>query len=159
MSAVARNRDLFHAIAQIIEDDPSRYDQRYYIFDTHGRVFRSILDDAGSHPCNTVCCIAGHAVLLCLGENGLTEAVKAYGPDGNRSFPSTHLQRAVQDRLPQSAPRAISMAAAQELGLTTIEANVLFDTRWRPAEDLDVPTALRLLGEGAAVTDVTAGGS
>jgi hypothetical protein len=42
------------------------------------------------------------------------------------------------------------------LGLTAEEGDDLFHTSWRPHDGLFVPDALRKIGEGAAIEDVSA---
>ena len=51
---------------------------------------------------------------------------------------------------------SVSRAARGLLGLSKTEAEVLFFSSWEPSEGLTVPQALRLIGDGEPVEEVTA---
>jgi len=71
-------------------------------------------------PCGTSMCVAGHTAAMC-------------GWDLDRSVwsPMTGFSRVLRDNV----PRHVSDVAAEELGLTTHEADVLFDG-WNTLADL-----------------------
>lgn len=50
---------------------------------------------------------------------------------------------------------SVSSIVAEELGLATNEANVLFNEDWQPREDMTVPEALRAIAGGADIESVT----
>lgn len=119
-----RNEDLFRQIADLIEDEPERYDQTVY----------HLLTD-----CGTTGCIAGHAIMI----NGwqFEESGCVYAPGTNRNS--------------DCSCGNLNIYAAELLGLTSDEADVLFSPGWAPSSHLNVPDALRKLGAGADISEVT----
>lgn len=49
----------------------------------------------------------------------------------------------------------VHLTAQSRLGLTDREAYILFGPKWRPADGLDVPHALRMLADGVCIDCVT----
>lgn len=122
-----RNTLLFNRIADMLEIFPESYDQR------HWGIEQRIA------PCSTAFCIAGHAAH----ETG-------WQPDSSVTFLSW-------DDVERQSGRyqfEIAHVGALELGLTELEATILFDAAWKPK--IGTPAeALRHLGDGALVTDVS----
>ena len=87
-----------------------------------------------SPMCGTAFCIAGHGV---------------YETGWNVPRGSAVIQNA------DGRAQAISMTAAYELGLTYLESDYLFSGGWKPREDLTVPQALRKIGRGAPLPEVS----
>ena len=90
--------------------------------------------------CGTTACIAGWAVALAKHQGNLSAACRSY-PDAVNEWMLLE---------PESIP------ATALLGLTTDDASYLFGQGWRPHDGLSVPDALRKIGEGAAIEDVSA---
>lgn len=87
-----------------------------------------------SPMCGTAFCIAGHGVHE-TGWNVPRGSAVIIDEDGRN--------------------KSISMTAAYELGLTYLEQDYLFSGGWKPREDLTVPQALRKIGRGAPLPEVT----
>lgn len=130
-SRPVRNTELFYRIADEIEVFPEEYKQ--------GEWFTP--RDAA--PCGTAFCIAGHSAHL-------TGWVPAKTSGGQRDW--TFLSPSV---LHLGEVFTCSSVGRHELGLTWNESSILFDGMWIPAEGLSVPDALRALGDGAPIQEVT----
>lgn len=122
-----RNTQLFYRVAAFLELFPESYNQS-----TWGEEY-----DHELTPCGTAFCIAGHAVH----ETGWNATV---------DYDWTLVQRPGLDKTLYS-----SRAALVELGLTDIEADLLFSSSWRPSEEFTVPEALRMLGDGECLSEIT----
>lgn len=120
-----RDRELFYRVAEQIEREPMSYNQ-----DTWGR-------PEPNTPCGTARCIAGWAVYL-----------RGYKPYNYFWSKVTHPDH--PDRV-----ECIREAAQRELGLTVSETLMLFHEHWRPRADLTVPEALRMIGDGVSVEEVS----
>lgn len=125
-----RNAELFFAVADAIEREPHRYDQGDW-FD-HWEP----LSEMPPPACGTTACIAGWAI-ACGRHSGSLKAA------------ATEWNEAVDQDYPEDE-------AAELLGLAPHDADRLFHSHWRPHDGLSVPDALRKVGEGAAVEDVSA---
>lgn len=125
-----RNTDLFEAIADEIKFFPDSYDQEQWGEDVEKPTL-----------CGTAFCVAGHAGHL----TGWHPTEDPYDED-TLNFEELWSRGAKVD-----APSVGSI----ELGLTNIEANILFVGNWQPIEELSVHKALRKLGKGAKLSDVT----
>lgn len=123
------NEAMFGRIADQIEQHPDQYNQQ----------------DWDKSECGTVCCIGGWALMLAATPDKLA-AARADTEEGTRSF-LLYLSR-------RMGFHSIGFAAEQILGLTTHEALALFNGEWE-AKGGDVPAALRAIGRGASVMDVT----
>ena len=120
-----RNRELFYRVAAHIEDHPGLYDQKTWRWHT-------------VTGCGTAHCIAGTAVAMAWGE---------------KAWPGEQSDRVID---PATGSLVLVWRAAQRLlGLGDDEADVLFDMDWEPIDGRTVPEALRLIGDGAPVEDVT----
>ena len=128
-----RNEELFRRVADAIEANPEQYDQ-------------------GQWECGTTRCLAGWA-------NRLTgHVVPATWLEIGASASEADSQRFVERMV------AFSERARSVLGLTSEETDGpdpdeeggLFAETWRPHPGLSVPDALRKIGEGAAIEDVSA---
>ena len=128
-----RNKELFYRIADHIEMHPELYDQV---------VWREQV------PCGTVHCVAGTAVAL-----EWSESAWRHDPDDDPEL-NPVMDFAVVD--PATGHRVpVSRAAQRLLGLSEAEAEVLFFSSWEPSDGLTVPQALRLIGNGSLVDEVT----
>lgn len=84
--------------------------------------------------CGTTACIAGWAAAIVAKAGDLNRARRAWDDD----------------------PLFLASDIAQDaLGLTDDEAYDLFNATWQPHDGLSVPDALRKIGEGAEIEDVT----
>lgn len=133
-----RNTELFYRIADEIEVFPEEYDQEVW-----GTNSESLVKPYT--PCGTSFCIAGHAAHM---TNWVPymESIKVV--DFGR------LRKARAENSMVNYFDASSIGAA-ELGLSSDEASVLFEERWVPDPHLTVSQALRRLGDGAPVAEVT----
>ena len=84
----------------------------------------------GNNECGTTACIAGWTLALTEHQGDLTAADRAYDSE-------------------------IFSPAGDALGLSEYEAEHLFDAWWKPHDGLSVPDALRKIGEGAEIEDVS----
>lgn len=130
-----RNTALFYRIAKMQETFPESHNQKNW-----GQA-------KPEAPCGTAFCIAGHAVH----ETGWNAAAEGdlYSPSWMRS-PWREVVR----------PKGTEVfnildAAKLELGLTLPEQYVLFSEHWEPKEGYTVASALRAIGDGAQIQDVT----
>ena len=133
-----RNTELFYRIADEIEVFPEEYDQEVW-----GTNLETLVE--AYTPCGSSFCIAGHAAHM-------TNWVPFM--DGIKHFDFGRLRKARAENNLDNYFDASSVGAA-ELGLSPDEASVLFEERWQPDPELTVPQALRMLGDGVAVADVT----
>lgn len=151
-----RNGRLFHKLADALLEHPETYDQGTWGFTRYL--------DPGSHvtelnefdadelapfnkDCKTHACIAGHAAVLA----GWEPRMETYYY-GHSGVSGVQLDFGnVSKGKVRNAP--VWDAAQVALGLTELEAEVLFDTGWRPK--FKVWTAMRKLGDGACLADVT----
>ena len=122
-----RNTELFDRIADAIDYFPEAYYQGDW-----GRTA------SASPMCGTAFCIAGHGAH----ETG-------WKPDAGMYSSLRQQTEGLSYHL------TTSTLATYELGLTVYECDVLFNATWTPREDLTVGEALRKIGRGALVTDVT----
>lgn len=58
-------------------------------------------------------------------------------------------------RRPDGRMEYVDEYAQEVLGIDEDDAERLFGTFWAPPEDMDVPEALRAIGDGASVEEVT----
>ena len=113
-------------------------------------LFRQVADAIEEHPesydqtsyiaktkCGTVACIAGWATTL-VKFNGNALAAHEWHYDRDTGVDELH------------------DCASAALGLMDDEASELFNETWHPHDGLSVPDALRKIGEGAAIEDVSA---
>lgn len=174
------NAKLFRAIADVIEDDPSRYNQQSWGHAPSGLMkfgFDSNWDDAirDVETCGTSFCIAGHAAAL----SGyvprisktqvnvdpvmhLTPDETALQADGEQAYllrPDWY--RVKLRNQPDAGPAgwARTPAVARDLlGLTLEESDILFDENWEPetadAWDSDEVRARKV---AQALRDIAAG--
>src|SRR5688572_2759026 len=127
---MTRNKELFYRIADQVERHPETYDQSVY-----GEVT----------PCGTSHCIAGHAAAM----SGCRPTVFLDGsllPNGC----------VVTDAAGKK--RDVDLVAAELLGIEHGEASWLFSPAWEPPPEMTVPEALRRLGDGAPINEVTESG-
>lgn len=135
--APTRNTDLFNDIADKVENEPEAYDQSTWL-------------EPSKNECGSRGCIAGWAVALSgdavhNSDGTLRGGVKSRYidlADGRSQF--------IQEVIP------FDIFARESLGLSGDEANHLFAGTWKPKSWLGVPGALRALGRGASIEDVTA---
>lgn len=88
--------------------------------------------------CGTTACIAGWAAAIAIKNGDVNRARKAWDDPTSEDFFD-----------PQDV-------AGKALGLTDDEREKLFDGSWKPHDGLSVPDALRKIGEGAEIEDVSA---
>lgn len=113
-------------------------------------LFRQVADQIDAHPeshnqdgflfigeCGAVACVCGWAVVLGEFMGAVNAAETWYFSHANASV-------AMWDR------------GQEALGLTHDESLTLFSPSWRPHDGLSVPDALRKIGEGASIEDVSA---
>lgn len=124
------NEAMFGRIADQIEQHPDWYDQQ----------------DWDLSQCGTVCCIGGWAIVLAATPDKHAAARADTAEGRPRSF-LFYLGR-------RMGFHSVYDAASQTLGLDEHEAAALFSADWRAA-DGDVPAALRAIGRGTPVADVT----
>lgn len=132
-----RNTELFYHIADIVETFPERYDQETWV---------NVVDKNAPYMCGTHACIAGNALLA-------TEGYKMGKTYWGEDFIAPEIPGNFNNTVEPNA--AVETNAAIELGLTGLEAENLFGREWLPANGLSVAQALRALGDGARVEDVT----
>lgn len=125
-----RNTELFERIADEIEFFPESYDQQSW-----GTIIEGA--KAKQTACGTAFCIAGHASHL----TGWLPQHPQEWDNVIRPKGDTYLE--------------VSEVARRELGLTQAEAEFLFDGDWKPKRKYTVPEALRAIGNGANILDVT----
>ena len=105
-----RNEQLFRDVADAIEREPRRYDQRFLDIPT---------------DCGTAHCIAGWGRVLATWEHSGYEVHALFGLTEDEAWGD-------------------------------YDRSGLFCSYWRPHDGLSVPDALREIGEGAAIEDVSA---
>jgi len=177
------NQALFNAIADLVEEDQERYNQGSW-GDLVDPVTGEEENIDPQHPrfqlCHTRACIAGHAVALTTSPFDLRRAADAVvkerrSSDGGVYFDedSDEYKRIDEAYINRPIPYSTMMdkvmnlkfggeysyvswgdAGAKLLEIDEYEGRQLFSGGWEPHE-MDVPTALRLIGEGAKVDDVT----
>ena len=125
-----RNTELFERIADEIEFFPESYNQGAW-----GKIIEGA--KAKQTACGTAFCIAGHASHL----TGWLPQHPQEWDNVIRPKGDTYLE--------------VSDVARRELGLTQAEAEFLFDGDWKPKRKYTVPEALRAIGNGANILDVT----
>ena len=135
-----RNRDLFYRIADQIEKEPTSYDQGFWCvtqaeyieelrFEVEfGDATQEKLDRALDVPASECGTVACVAGWACF----LTSGSTMVPLDG------------------------WTRSARELLGLSSQEADLLFCDTWKPRPGLTVPEALRKLGDGASVEEVSA---
>lgn len=122
------NTELFNQIADLIEGSPDLYDQNDWTNQTEG--------------CGTTHCIAGWA---------LTLTNNNHNAESMADWPA-YYETPLEER---PVHGAIGVAAAQALGLDPREADNLFHTDWKPPQNITVPEALRKIGGGDPIPDLT----
>lgn len=125
-----RNTELFNRIADAIEWFPEAYDQTSW---------GQLTDDS---PCGTAFCIAGHAGH----EIGWKRSTALEDHEDGYS---------VQNPYNPDETAVVSELARLELGLTETESVFLFAGAWHPANELTVPEALRGIGHGLNILEVS----
>lgn len=121
-----RNEELFRKVADHIEAQPEHYDQEMW----------------WQHKeCGTTACIAGWGISLTK-QQSLDACAKRW-------------DRMVQTWNGNPAD-VVRDEAAECFGLTDSDARLLFHASWAPHDGLSVPDALRKIGEGASIEDVSA---
>lgn len=137
---------MFERIARLIERDPARYDQEEWIGPLTG--------------CGSRGCVGGWAIMLNASgreqETDAWEAAMLNHPPNDDDVDNPFFELAYLAELAdlQDMGREIKVAAARILGIEKDEADILFDQYWT-ANDGDVPAALRAIGRGTPVGDVT----
>lgn len=146
-----RNTALFDLIADVIEKTPQRYDQG--VWGGFAPTLEQEMDFAEQFPddpngdendprwakakgCNTTFCIAGHAANL----SGYYPAVSHSGLELDWGLVSK------QPLAAYSESRGVATVAAELLGLTEEEADIIFD-----ASCITSPGELRAIGRGAEI--------
>lgn len=144
-----RNKELFHAIATAMREEPEHYNQRVWGVEA---------SDFTWHTCGTAHCVAGFAVTL--------SGFRAVGRDWSNLIDNSSWFARFTHGVP------IEPTARHLLGLTDAEANILFATKWLPfnttyvqshsltyyhskALTLRVADMMDKLAEGASVDSVT----
>jgi len=152
-----RNQLLFNLVADLIEKDEDRYKQDTWgNFTTEDGRYREMNAALAAeyHPCNTVGCIAGNAIILSTSQVDMVRAIE----EASRQWAKDEIALAtVLEHLAEKQGfryPPIQNYAADLLGIDGESADLLFGAAWFPRY-MDVPTALRLIGQGANVTDVT----
>lgn len=137
----ARNVALFHMVANQIEREPSRYDQE---------IWGGLIEKDPS--CRTAHCVAGWAAKL-----------HGAAPQGFRKRADNKIAEPDWEFCIPKGPydgicyvdgngAVYTATYAQELlGLTTAEADELFDSDWRPRDGMTVPEALRDIAAGGDI--------
>jgi len=178
------NAELFRAIADVIEEDPNRYNQQNWGHEPAGLLkfgFNSNWDDAikDVETCGTSFCIAGHAAALSgyvplIKQNAVNvDPVMHLTPDetalhaaGEQAYILRPDWYRVKPKNQPDAGWARTPAVARDLlGLTPEDADILFDESWEPETadfwDSDevrarkVAEALRDIAAGDSVRSVT----
>jgi hypothetical protein len=168
-----RNRDLFYAIAELVEQDPERHDQ-------------NVWERPVPEACGTIACVAGWACILGrpddfqLTERGfyepklstIEEALRhhfEYGPEetvevddlvGQLGYRAVAIQ--TEDPIFRGVARTDLLArvdywqenASGLLGVDEDEADTLFAPDVGPLGGLTVAEALRAIGDGAPISEV-----
>jgi len=172
MSHEVRNKKLFYQIADVIENDWGVYDQSFWgkhIYESCPQDDEAIERTTArvlEQSCGTSHCIAGHAAVL----SGYKPAVhKSYVPAFGREEAHTVIEINWEEMFAPDGnmvnhPSAIGQTV---LGLNFEEADLLFAETWKPSNWDDFATdevnakavadALRKLGDGWAIWDVTSG--
>jgi hypothetical protein len=130
-----RNTELFYRIADMIEYFPEMYDQSVWG------------EEAPGTPCGTAFCIAGHAAH----ETGFIAPTRTYGSRVTQDW--INVEFAVDDDtvVTETTPTIGRL----ELGLTPAEAEYLFHEDWCPVDGITVPEALRMIGRGEYISEVS----
>lgn len=150
-----RYTELFDEVARRIELFEESYDQGSY---------------GSARDCGSVGCLAGHGGMA-TGWNPVAVYTNFIDHDWD-SF-DERKQRPTKRHLKINALDWASLwrdddsevnvptftIAREEFGLTNVEGAALFDAIWHPAEGLSVPDALRRLGQGARLTEVSIKGT
>ena len=125
-----RNTALFDQIADLIEADPTRYDQETYGDGDNG-LQDLVVDDKVLH-CGTAHCIAGWAAVA----EGYYPVINPYGPSWSVVSRTPGVD--IKDR---TLFQDVDLVAANLLGLDLSEAYTLFDSDWLPESirDLEDP--------------------
>lgn len=126
------NAQLFNDIANMIQKQPERYDQGTWGSVRAGRTL----------DCGTSHCIAGWAATLALPR-------EAWQPDEYGDYDDIVTVDGLE--------RYIGEWAGEVLGLSEEDAERLFSGGWQPEAGMTVPDALRAIGDGVDVYDVTRG--
>lgn len=154
-----RNTKLFFQIAEYLENFPESWEQGSW-----GKIKEGT-------PCGTAFCIAGTAAH----ETGWLPANSGYRKlfdpetllyfadpededyDPRDAYKEVYMEDAWQEvaRPKSDVVEDIQNVGAFELGLTYDEQEFLFDATWKPREDLTVSEALREIGLGACIPDVS----
>jgi hypothetical protein len=130
-----RNTALFYRIAKMQETFPESHNQKNW-----GQA-------KPEAPCGTAFCIAGHAVH----ETGWNAA--AEGDISSQNWRLSPWREVIRPKGTKAFD--ILDAAKLELGLTQPEQHVLFSEGWEPKVGYTVASALRAIGDGARIQDVT----
>lgn len=171
-----QNRDLFYRVAEHIEEHRALYYQGSWIDDQHHlrttkdvERLRADVEAGRYQACDSRACICGRGVLLTLDRRTLAAAFAAQVEVSRErlaectsgeatpfdAYRVTSLEDAVVAHVfPARGWSVWSEAGAEVYGLDLDEAARLFDGDWRP-QHMDVPEALRLIGDGATVEAVT----
>lgn len=155
-----RNVELFRKVADAIEREPDRYNQRTWLsLDNQITTLAAPLEH-----CKTVCCVAGHAIMESTSTEEWDSAVSTalrhmavihkMGVDDPRLLKDITLDHVIIKNL-IGEDHSIPKRAAELLGLSNEEADFLFAENWEPESDLSVSDALRQLADGAELCDVS----
>lgn len=147
-----RNKELFYKVAEMVTDE-HHYNQGVWADFADGAWPDNIREISQGEiveidPCGTAACIAGNAMI----------AKQMVGLTMNKWMDELEFVLN-QDHSLYDKGTAIRFCAptiaADLLDLELEEAAILFDEDWEPKEGLTVPDALRMLGDGADIEDVT----
>ena len=129
-----RNTELFYRIADEIELFPASYNQGAWGVELEKKKTAA--------ACGTAFCIAGHAAHL-----------TGWQPTEDSWDGSPNWEAVVRPKKPWT--ENIINVGMNELGLTTTEQVYLFHADWKPKRGVSVPTALRAIGDGLPVSEVS----
>lgn len=137
-----RNTELFYRVADLIELFPNAYDQSQWGHPS-----------SDPTPCGTAFCIAGHgaheAGFMPL-PNNADGFIDFRNGDWEQVY---HIDTAKGDLVVPVLE--IDAVGEVEFGITATEGATLFGELWRPHGNMTVPEALRALGDGQPLSDVT----
>ena len=130
-------KKLMHAIADVIELDPTRYDQSDWVKVDGANVpdVEEKLKVVVEHGCGSAFCIAGWAAVL--------------------EYDRLDDQQKRVQLLVDIEESGFAAVAEDLLDLSFYEGDDLFASRWKPKPGMTVPEALRRIAEGGSVESVT----
>ena len=163
---MTRNKELFYKIAEVIEKNPNSYNQTswFQIYDNEGRpVYAEYFpfDAPEVNLCNSAFCIAGwaeHLEGLVPLHNYSTEWVDPkYLPEDIKKvrLDLVKIARLENNLRDNNQLVRVKVDAAERLGLTGPEADWLFCEYWLPRNPLTVSEALRRIGDGESIRELT----